>query len=209
MNSLINFVRRRSQPAVFSCKMYDGDLLAIGNEVNQQQHATVETGGDLFGLFSQDGQVIISKVIGAGPNSSHLVTQFIQDKEFYDQNEKKAISHGLQCIGSWHSHTHALGQADPTASDIREVLDLMEKNNFDKYVQMIGFIDIHTNKLTMKPYLFYRGSSDYVALQLEIMEGNSPFDFSKEEPHKDSNDHHKQRLGDNLNVKVPHPVESI
>merc|ERR1712130_160604 len=178
MNWINNIVKRNSQPSILNCTVYDGDLFEVYS--NTAQYPTVETGGDLFGVFTEDGNVMISRIIGPGPKSSHLVTHFTQDADFLLNEKERLQGHNLKRIGSWHSH-HKLSGQEPTASDCEEVSFLMESQQLDKFVQMITYTDDHTQKVSAKAYLFQRGSKDFVPLTLNILTGLSPFSFAEQQ----------------------------
>lgn len=97
----------------------------------------IETGGDLFGLWSRDGIPNIMLVTGPGPDATHEATHFAQDLRFFlDLANYLRKKYGLQWLGTWHSH-HSLGLDSPSQGDVEQVKSVTKKNNFRKWCEII------------------------------------------------------------------------
>ncbi|CAB3991785.1 Hypothetical predicted protein, partial [Paramuricea clavata] len=136
--------------------MYMNDFNAMCAEVHKQQH--IQTGGNLFGLWTTLGSAVIRIVIGPGQGCKRTTTSFHQDSEYLVRvgrfvNEKHKLCH----IGEWHSH-HNLILDKPSAED-----EITITRNFlqgtSKFLVIIANIkNGHTTKLS--PYFFTHGESD-------------------------------------------------
>ena len=49
------------------------------------QYPTIETGGDLFGLWESESNVVVQLVLGPGKKSRRTRTSFFQDEEYLSQ----------------------------------------------------------------------------------------------------------------------------
>ena len=76
-------------------------------EVFAQAHYPFETGGMLIGYQPDDGSVVVTDVIGPGPNAKHTRMSFRPhhayqqqrlDELFHNSNGKKTY------LGDWHTH---------------------------------------------------------------------------------------------------------
>lgn len=65
-----------------------------------------ETGGVLMG-YQQEGDVVVTAVIGPGPNATHCRFSFIPDYNFQEEEIARAYKEsGRVCVylGDWHTH---------------------------------------------------------------------------------------------------------
>lgn len=105
------------------------------------RHPHIETGGDLFGLWSRANTAVVQLVLGPGKNSKRTKVSFFQDEAYL----RKVGSHltqqyGLCHIGEWHSH-HSLGLAEPSEGDEKTVWSNLPKYGFKRFVIFIANID--------------------------------------------------------------------
>lgn len=142
----------------------------------------LETGGNLFGLWTPFGIPLIHYVVGPGPKAVHNPTHFRQDLEFLDKNADYLVKeHALHHIGSWHSH-HSLGLAEPSGGDTESTLSGMRACNLVSFVLLIG--NYRQGKSTVNAFRYYN-NGDCVKLKWIVLEGDSPFRLVYD------NDHHK------------------
>lgn len=99
--------------------IYESELDAIAQQA--ALYPDLETGGDLFGLWTNTGNPVIQYVLGAGPEAQRYETAFYQDRAFLE-TYGGAINaqHALQHLGEWHSHHH-LDLRHPSPGDIQTV----------------------------------------------------------------------------------------
>ena len=101
----------------------------------------METGGDLFGLWSTDNAAVVHLVLGPGEHSRRTTTSFFQNTEYLGNKRRQLTQeYGLCHIGEWHSH-HTLGLARPSAGDESTVWRHMPSNGFRRFIVCIANID--------------------------------------------------------------------
>lgn len=104
-------------------------------------YPNIETGGQLFGFYTQEGYPVVVYAIGPGPHANHQTAFFNQDVDYLMKVYKLLHSkYGLCYIGEWHSH-HRLGLAKPSGYDGSTVVGGMQKNNFNDFLLCIGNLD--------------------------------------------------------------------
>ena len=97
----------------------------------------LETGGELYGFLSHDGNLIIMLATHPGENAIHCVTSFQQDILFFKRTSKKLhCKHGLQLLGNFHSH-HNLCLKNLSGLDIQNLNTIARKNNFSILCQLL------------------------------------------------------------------------
>ncbi|MBP5477171.1 MAG: Mov34/MPN/PAD-1 family protein, partial [Paludibacteraceae bacterium] len=80
-------------------------------------YPNIETGGQMFGYWTDDGTPVVLYTIGPGPRANHERSFFNQDVAYLESVGNMLIQkYGLQHIGEWHSH-HKLGLAHPSGHD--------------------------------------------------------------------------------------------
>ncbi len=98
---------------------------------------SLETGGDLFGLYTRGGRAVCLLATGPGINATHEPAHFSQDLEFCRRAQNVLGSqYGLEWIGTWHSH-HGLGIHEPSDGDVQQVMAVSSKNNLNQWCEMI------------------------------------------------------------------------
>lgn len=81
------------------------------------RYPRLETGGDLFGLWTHEGAPVVMLATGPGPRARRSSTSFWQDPEFLETEHARLWQrHGLVNLGEWHSHHH-IGLAEPSGGD--------------------------------------------------------------------------------------------
>ena len=87
----------------FTVAIYANEYKQICAWVLKNQ--TLETGGDLFGLWSDDDSAVIQLVLGPGRNCQRAVHSFYQDVAYLEKVGSNLTSNEGVChIGEWHSH---------------------------------------------------------------------------------------------------------
>lgn len=131
------FERDRRQP--FRLAIHNGELAQLQQWV--LRHESIETGGDLFGLWSTDSTAVVHLVLGPGKLSRRTTTSFYQDAEYLGEaGNRLTKEYGLCHIGEWHSH-HTLGLAYPSGGDQSTVWRHMPSNGFMRFIVCIANID--------------------------------------------------------------------
>lgn len=120
-----------------SIKIYKSELEAICRQVSQKQFYDVEVGGDLYGLWTDDGTPIVFLATGPGPQATFSELKFHQDhQEIMRCEEYLFYKYGIQYLGDWHSH-HILNLDYPSSGDIKRIQNILRQPNRNKMVEFI------------------------------------------------------------------------
>ena len=83
--------------------IYQSELDLISRFV--MDYPDIETGGDLFGFWTKEGNPVVQYVIGPGKNTTRTAHSFYQDIDYLKKCGNFLNSRfGLEHIGGWHSH---------------------------------------------------------------------------------------------------------
>jgi len=105
------------------------------------KNQTLETGGDLFGLWSDDHSAVIQLVLGPGRNCQRTAHSFYQDVAYLEKVGSNLTSEEGVChIGEWHSH-HRIGLKQPSGGDERTVWTNMPQYNLRRFLLFIANIE--------------------------------------------------------------------
>ena len=110
----------------------------------------IETGGQLFGYWTEDGTPVVLYAIGPGPGANHQTAFFNQDVN-YLLTVGNAVKdrYGLHHIGEWHSH-HRLGLARPSRHDVNTMVSAIRKKDLGCFLLCIG--NIEGDLSTIRPF---------------------------------------------------------
>ena len=139
----------------FKIFMFEEDFQMMQNLVLRYPH--LETGGDLFGLWTTEGNAVLHVVLGPGQNCKRTGVSFYQDVPYLKANGELLTQDYMLChIGEWHSH-HQLHLFQPSGGDSSTVI-----RNYPRGV--CGFLLIIANILSsqevrLSPYLYTESSS--------------------------------------------------
>ena len=97
----------------------------------------VETGGELYGLFSHGLRPVIMFATPPGPEAIHNIAHFRQDLNFLHRYNSYLIkNYGIQYDGTWHSH-HNLGIKGPSKGDINSAHSVSVRNGYRQMCQLV------------------------------------------------------------------------
>lgn len=142
----------------------------------------IETGGNLFGYWTERGDAVIQYILGPGKEAIHDRTRFVQDADYlqiHANNLQK--NHYLDHIGVWHSH-HSLGLSYPSAGDIQSIEEGMCEDNLQKWLLIIGTCVME--KVSSKAFLF-RSREKELFLPWNVVSGYSSVRKVYDEKYKD------------------------
>lgn len=149
-------------------------------------HPAKETGGNLFGLWTHDREPVLHIVLGPAEGCTRTEVSFYQSIPYLERVGKTLTQRYQLChIGEWHSH-HRLRLSEPSSGDSSTVI-----RNYPRGT--CGFLLIIANikpngEVTLSPYLYKEGQSNYEKGEVNIIRGSSQSPFSKvEEILKDIN----------------------
>ena len=137
------------------------------------KHQDIETGGNLFGLWTTSGSAMIHVAPGPGINCKRTTTSFHQDIKYMHRVGRFVNDNYMLChIGEWHSH-HSLSLNRPSAGDEQTV-----RRNFpqgvSKFLVIIANIK-DRDTILLSPYFFIDGGRRYEKAEFEVLDCDSPF----------------------------------
>ena len=140
------------------------------------QYYDIETGGDLFGLWLSESEVVIQAVLGPGQNCRRHVTSFFQDEQYLSNVGGLLTNHeGLCNVGSWHSH-HTMNIPDPSRGDRDTVWRHLPSPG--RFLLLIAIIDTKTGspivKMGFNLFESTNKGNKIIPMKLEILQGQSP-----------------------------------
>ena len=158
----------------YTVHIYEGEAGLISKWT--LQYYNVETGGDLFGLWLSETEVVIQAVLGPGQNCRRHVTSFFQDEQYLSNiGGLLTNNEGLCNVGSWHSH-HTMNLPKPSRGDKDTVWRHLPSPG--RFLLLIAIIDMKTGspKVEMEFNLFESTSkgNKIIPMKLEIVQGQSP-----------------------------------
>jgi hypothetical protein len=122
----------------FKTLIYKGELDRIAGWV--EEYPDLETGGQLFGFWTESGFPMIQVVLGPGAKSKHTPVSFHQHGEYLKETgEYLNRQYGLQHIGEWHSH-HSLSLNTPSDGDSRTMWRALARRNLSRFLLCIANI---------------------------------------------------------------------
>jgi hypothetical protein len=145
------------------------------------QYPNIETGGDIFGLWLNESEVVIQAVLGPGQNCRRTTTSFFQDEQYLSRvGGLLTNSQGLCNIGSWHSH-HTMNLPEPSRGDKDTVWRHLPTPG--RFVLLIATIEMKTGapKVQMGFNLFESTNkgNKVIPMKLKILQGQSPIRANK------------------------------
>lgn len=115
---------------------YKSELDYIGRCI--LDYPDIETGGQLFGYWTEFGTPVVLYAIGPGPRANHQTTFFNQDLDYLvTVGRLLKERYGLHHIGEWHSH-HRLGLARPSGHDARTMNSTIREKGLRRFLLCIG-----------------------------------------------------------------------
>jgi hypothetical protein len=137
-------------------------------------YPNIETGGQMFGYWTDNGTPVVLYTIGPGPRANHQTAFFNQDINYLESvGNILTQKYGLQHIGEWHSH-HQLGLARPSVHDASSMANGLLSSGRERFLLCIGNCTSTTTSLN--PFNFVSGEGTrYVDAQWVIKHVDSPF----------------------------------
>ena len=153
-------------------EIYKSEISFILRCILERPH--IETGGELFGFWKDDGTPVVVYAIGPGQNANHEVAFFNQDLE-YLTNAGSVLTgkYGLEHIGEWHSH-HGLGLAHPSGHDAATIAHGVRAHDRNRFLLCIGTCSEKSASLGGFVFARDRGM-DYAHVDWRIIGVDSPF----------------------------------
>jgi len=134
----------------------------------------IETGGELFGFYRDDGTPVVCYAIGPGPRANHQRAFFNQDLDYLVKvGAVLCERHGLEHIGEWHSH-HRLGLARPSGHDAETVANGIRSRGRRRFILCVG--NIVDNRATLGGFAFTGNTgTQHAPVAWQVIDGVSPY----------------------------------
>lgn len=133
----------------------------------------LETGGSLFGWYSETGLPIIALATGPGKNAKHGATSFHADEEYSFALGSAIAEYGLQHIGEWHSH-HRMSLSHPSEIDCNAMQKALGTPSSLTPRFLCGIANILGDEVTLNLYYFSVEQGErYKHVPLEVKGGIS------------------------------------
>ena len=156
----------------FEVYMFEEDAAMMTKLV--LRHPAKETGGNLFGLWSDNQEPVLHVVLGPAEGCTRTEVSFYQSIPYLQRVGKVLTEQFQLChIGEWHSH-HQLHLSEPSTGDSSTV-----SRNFPRGT--CGFLLIIANiipngTVTLSPYLYKEGRTTYERGEIKFLgKCRSPF----------------------------------
>lgn len=151
-------------------RVYASELNVLVDEMHR--HRTVETGGDLFGLWSHGDVPTIFLASRPGHAAIRQRLSFQQDVASHRATEQAVWERfGVQCVGMWHSH-HSIGLEVLSRGDLGRTMRYARRSNRTRFVDLLGFQRDHWH---VRPFVYRdAGLGRTRATRLEVLPGVSP-----------------------------------
>lgn len=155
-------------------RIYTGELALLYEMLAESEN--VETGGELLGLWSHQGNPTIMLVSGPDTAATRTETHFLQPPGIHMMIERHMWDvFGLQVLGIWHSH-HRLGLHELSNGDRMRTQRYAASHGRIRYIELLGSLDAaHPGRPQIRPYL-YSDAQQLEELPVNILElpGRSP-----------------------------------
>src|SRR5262245_31374884 len=175
LKRIARFVNRRRKPkdAAALLVTWESELCAIAEETSAW---SIETGGDLFGRWTDSPVVLLATK--AGPKAQRNHAHFRLDVEYLRQlSETFATEWSLRYFGDWHSH-HRLGLSAPSGGDRRRIHNLGRRNGFAGMAEIIVTLENAGREplARIHPWLYELSKDDPgpLPLRVKLYQGLSP-----------------------------------
>ncbi|XP_028408953.1 uncharacterized protein LOC114531541 [Dendronephthya gigantea] len=157
--------------------IYEDDVNFITNST--LQYTNIETGGDLFGLWQNEREVVVQLVSGPGQNCRRTATAFFQDRTYLSNVGNHLINEkGLCNIGEWHSH-HRLNLPEPSHGDKGTVWRNMPGLGIKQFLLIIATITpkdgVDINGFIFTAPVKQHQNGEMIRLRTRALGGPNPF----------------------------------
>jgi hypothetical protein len=138
----------------------------------------LETGGSLFGYWTNTGSPVIFLATGPGPHARHNIDSFFQDPEYMIDGQYEVWKYfAAQHIGEWHSH-HTLGLAVPSQGDSSTMWNAIEETQWPRF--LLGICNIKQlgppREARVGFFLYNKESGTHQECETHVMRVRSPLD---------------------------------
>ena len=138
------------------------------------KYPNLETGGSMYGWYSESGLPIIALITGPGKNAMHHEVRFHADEAYSLEIGNAIVGYGLQHLGEWHSH-HKMDLNHPSGVDCDAMRTSLASQNSSIGRFLCGIANIAGKEVTFNMYFFSKGNGgSYSHTPLVDQPGCSP-----------------------------------
>jgi hypothetical protein len=160
-------------------RIYESELSLIVHET--AEYETIETGGSLFGLWTNSCNPTIMLASRPGKQAIRTATQFEQEVDIHRLMEELMVRHhGVQSVGLWHSH-HGLGLHELSGGDVRRTMKFAHRTKRRLFCDLLCYFAKHSRgakespEVTVKPYVYHDAASGRrLPTSIAVLPGLSP-----------------------------------
>ena len=159
----------------FSCSQRDFKIYLFEEDQKMLEdlvlrYPDIETGGDLFGLWTTEGDAVVHIVLGPGQGCKRTDVSFYQDIPYLQRNGELLTQNYMLChIGEWHSH-HQLRLSQPSQGDSSTVITHYPGRDTCGFLLIIAnILSLSRKQVTLSPYLYTANSRNSFDLKGTIV----------------------------------------
>lgn len=170
---------QRCQEASVDGVRHPEAALIFGSEVEAirahvLEYSRLETGGSLYGWWSETGLPVIALATGPGKNAQHHECSFHADEAYSFVLGNALVEYGLQHIGEWHSHHH-MTLSYPSGIDCDAMRTSLATPNSPIRRFFCGIANIVSGEVTFNAYYFSKeNGTSYAHTPIFVKPGCSP-----------------------------------
>ena len=159
----------------FACSQRDFKIYLFEEDQKMMEdlvlrYPDIETGGDLFGLWTTEGDAVLHIVLGPGQSCKRTDVSFYQDIPYLQRNGELLTQNYMLChIGEWHSH-HQLRLSRPSHGDSSTVIRNYPGHDTCGFLLIIAnILSLAGRRVTLSPFLYTANSRNSFDLKGTIV----------------------------------------
>ena len=161
-------------------RIYESEIDTIAEETHD--HPEIETGGSLFGLWTNAGSPTVFLATRPGSKARRTPTEFEQDAALHKRLDEFVLGKfGMQSLGLWHSHHH-LGLHELSRGDVGRTMNYAGKFDRQRFCDLLCYFAEPAGErrsgpeaVTVKPYVYHNAPAGHrLPTSVAVLPGMSP-----------------------------------
>ena len=161
-------------------RIYESEIDLIAEETHD--HPEIETGGSLFGLWTNAGSPTVFLATRPGSKARRTPTEFEQDAALHKWLDEFVLGKfGMQSLGLWHSHHH-LGLHELSRGDVGRTMNYAGKFDRQRFCDLLCYFAEPAGErrsgpeaVTVKPYVYHNAPAGHrLPTSVAVLPGMSP-----------------------------------
>ncbi len=142
---------------------------AISVIEEESRKATMETGGVLFGVTSQEGTIVVTHATKPGPNAFHDPAVFENDLQYQQiLLNKMNAKFNVDYVGEWHKH---LGQMTcPSQGDLNTARSILKDPEWNKEKLVVVIATTVKNQALISSFFISKDNFSFCPIELEVIQ---------------------------------------